>query len=238
MVMRSREEARRRRLVGQTGLDKALARPETAIQKARRPRVGVLREIGGALLTVARGEAKIPLPGVGMLGPGRALQLRSIGRQQLGRIPLPAKIVGGAVGATALAEVLTGEAPIPLARQLILRAGQGVGKRMRGAQPSKRRPSMARKGALAVGQELPPAHVVVRTWQTFPGGPVFARLADGHIAVQKKDGTIKHFRPYRPVCIPRKFDAKALRRVATALKRQRKAATAIMKLTGGFPKGR
>ena len=91
---------------------------------------------------------------------------------------------------------------------------------------------------LVVGQELPPSHLVVRTWQTFPGGPVFARLADGHIAVQKKDGTIKHFRPYRPVVIPRKWNARSMSRVATALKRQRKTATKIMKMTGGMPKGR
>jgi len=91
---------------------------------------------------------------------------------------------------------------------------------------------------LAVGQELPPSHQVVRTWQTFPGGPMFARLADGHIAVTKKDGTIKHYRPYRPVVIPKKWDARSMRRVATALKRQRKTATKIMQLTGGMPKGR
>lgn len=97
---------------------------------------------------------------------------------------------------------------------------------------------MARRGNLSVGQELPPSHVVVRTWQTFPGGPVFARLADGHIAVQKKDGTIKHFRPYRPVVIPRKWNARSMSRVATALKRQRKTATKIMQITGGMPKSR
>ena len=94
---------------------------------------------------------------------------------------------------------------------------------------------MPRRGGLAVGQQLPPSHQVVRTWQTFPGGPVFARLADGHIAVQKKDGTIKHFRPYRPVVIPRKWNARSMSRVATALKRQRKTAVKIMKITGGMP---
>ena len=71
------------------------------------------------------------------------------------------------------------------------------------------------------------------------GAPMrFARLADGHIAVKKKDGTIKHFRPYRPVVIPKTWNARSMSRVATALKRQRKTATKIMKLTGGMPKGR
>jgi len=98
---------------------------------------------------------------------------------------------------------------------------------------------MAGRGSqLAVGSEIPPAHQVVKTWQTFPGGPVFAKLADGHIAVQKKDGTIKHFRPYRPVCIPRKWNARSMSRVATALKRQRKTATKILQITGGIPRGR
>ena len=79
-------------------------------------------------------------------------------------------------------------------------------------------------------------HVAVNQWQTFPGGPVFTRFADGHIEVQKKDGTIKHFRPYRPVVIPRKWNARSMSRVATALKRQRKIATKILQLTGGVPK--
>lgn len=101
-----------------------------------------------------------------------------------------------------------------------------------------RRQQVARGGGLSVGGEIPPSHQVVRTWQTFPGGPIFARLADGHIAVQKKDGTIKHFRPYRPVVIPRRWNARSMSRVATALKRQRKTATKIMQITGGMPKGR
>jgi len=105
-------------------------------------------------------------------------------------------------------------------------------------QQQRRPAQMARNQALQVGQALPPSHNVVRTWQTFPGGPVFARLADGHIAVQKKDGTIKHFRPYRPVVIPKKWSASSMRRVATALKRQRKTATKIMQITGGMPKSR
>lgn len=170
-----------------------------------------------------------------VLGAGRGAQAVAVGRQQLARIPLPAKVAGGVVGVTALTEAFTGQSPIPLARDVILRAGEGIG-RSRAPEAPERRAKMPRGTRLAVGQELPPSHVVVKTWQTFPGGPVFARLADGHIAVQKKDGTIKHFRPYRPVCIPRKFDPRALRRVATALKRQRKAATAILKLTGGVPK--
>jgi len=199
----------------------------------------LVKQIGSALFKTAKGEAPFPIPGFG--GTGRALQIRAIGRQQLARVPLPAKVIGGAVGITAATEALTGQSPIPFVRGRIL-----------GQIPFKK-PSIPFKPdfpggftgghkkmprGLAVGQELPPSHQVVRVWQTFPGGPVFARLADGHIAVQKKDGTIKHFRPYRPVVIPRKWNARSMSRVATALKRQRKTATKIMQITGGMPKGR
>jgi len=204
-------------------------------QPARSRSQSVLSEIAGGLFKTAKGEATFPIPGVGMTG--RAMQVRAIGRQQLARVPLAAKVVGGAVGVTALTEALTGQAPIPLARQGLMGLGRGLGQQIRSQQP-RRRPQMPRGGALQVGQELPPSHVIVRTWQTFPGGPVFARLADGHIAVRKKDGTIKHFRPYRPVVIPRRWNARSMSRVATALKRQRKTATKIMKMTGGMPKGR
>lgn len=195
-----------------------------------RPTGGVLKQIGSALLKTAKGEAPFPIPGVG--GTGRAMQIRAITRQQLARVPLPAKVIGGVAGASVLTEAITGETPIGLARQGVF----GIGRNLAGGRAPQRSPRMA--GRLAVGQELPPSHQVVRVWQTFPGGPVFARLADGHIAVQKKDGTIKHFRPYRPVVIPRKWNARSMSRVATALKRQRKTASKIMQITGGMPKGR
>jgi len=72
---------------------------------------------------------------------------------------------------------------------------------------------------------------VVYEWDT--GTAKFARLANGKIAVQRKDGTVKVYRPYRPVVIPKKWNASSMRRVATALKRQRKTADAIVRLTGG-----
>jgi len=192
----------------------------------------LLAEIAGGLFKTAKGEATFPIPGVGMAG--RALQVRAIGRQQLARVPLPVKILGGAVGATALTEAVTGQSPIPLARDLLFGAGERAGRALQGRRGAQKMGN----GRLAVGQELPPSHLVVRVWQTFPGGPRFARMADGHIAVEKKDGTIKHFRPYRPVVIPRRWNARSMSRVATALKRQRKTATKIMQITGGMPKGR
>lgn len=246
MTMRGREIARRRRQVGEAGLQKALARPSSGRFRDVKSLVPSRQTLSIAKAlsvkpTISRGVVTSPGKAIAVrllgrvIGGSRAAQFQAIARQQLARVPLAAKVAGGAVGATALSEALTGQSPIPLGRELLLRTGKGFGKRTGSpGQVATRRESMPRQ--LAVGEELPPAHVVVRTWQTFPGGPVFARLADGHIAVRKKDGTIKHYRPYRPVCIPKKFDAKAMRRVATALKRQRKAATAVMKLTGGMPK--
>jgi len=204
-------------------------RSRTLTQAFRqRPQRGVIGEILGGLLETAKGKAPFPIPGFG--GTGRAMQLRAITRQQIARVPLPVKVVGGAVGITAATEAITGQSPIPFIRGQLLKQTLG-----RGSAPRPARRQQMPRGQLVVGGQLPPSHQVVRTWQTFPGGPVFARLADGHIAVQKKDGTIKHFRPYRPVVIPRKWNARSMSRVATALKRQRKTATKILKITGGVP---
>ena len=202
-----------------------------AFQPRKGSRSSTISQIASGLFGVAKGEANFPLPGVGMAG--RGMQVRAIGRQQLARVPFAVKATAAAGAGVAVArafEIGTGISPE--------RAIHDVARRgfdLRGRLPGRR--SMPGR-SLAVGSELPPSHVVVRTWQTFPGGPVFARLADGHIAVQKKDGTIKHFRPYRPVVIPRKWNARSMSRVATALKRQRKTATKIMQITGGMPKGR
>ena len=198
---------------------------------------GTLRQIASGLWETAQGKGPLGfmVGGTGKAMAGRGMQLRAIGRQQLARVPGPAKVVGVAgagAGAAAAIEVISGRSPARIAHDV----GRGLfsGGMGQGTQP--RRQQVARRGGLSVGEVLPPSHQVVRTWQTFPGGPVFARLADGHIAVQKKDGTIKHFRPYRPVVIPRKWNARSMQRVATALKRQRKVATKILQITGGVPK--
>ena len=52
-----------------------------------------------------------------------------------------------------------------------------------------------------VGGSLPSKDTVVKVWTT--GTANFARLLDGRIAVQKKDGTIKTYRPQKHIVIPR-----------------------------------
>lgn len=231
MVTDERSFRRAQRDIRQVGLKKArqVTRADTvrirSKQRAKK-RPSTFRQIVTGLIQVARGEATFPLPGVGMAG--RGMQVQSIGRQTLARVPLPAKIVASAAAGTGVAaavEFTTGRSPARILHDVA-----------RAPFTGQRREPMARAGPLQVGGVLPPAHQVVRTWQTFPGGPIFARMADGHIVVQKKDGTLKHFRPYRPVVIPRKWNARSMSRVATALKRQRKTATKILQITGGVPK--
>jgi hypothetical protein len=74
----------------------------------------------------------------------------------------------------------------------------------------------------------------VKSWVA--GGRPFSLLADGRISVVKKNGVVKTYRPYRPVSIPRKWNARSMGRVATALKRQRKTAQKVIQMTGGSGK--
>jgi len=181
---------------------------------------GISRLVPGSKARVARLESQLGFPGA---AAPTALALRGgAPLARVGALARPAAKIAAVGGTFAVGE------------EVVKRALTGAFGR---PQLPQRRPQMPGRG-LVVGQELPPSHIVVRVWQTFVGGPKFARMADGHIAVQKKDGTIKHFRPYRPVVIPRKWNARSMSRVATALKRQRKTATKIMQITGGMPKGR
>jgi len=190
------------------------------VRAALRKIPGVSRLVPGSPARIARGEAGLGFaPGTAFATtsqvPGRAAALARRGAQ-----------IGAVGGAFAVGE--------EVAKRVIGRSIFDTGQRP--AAP--RRQQMAGGRGLAVGQQIPPSHQIVNSWQTFPGGPVFYRLADGHIAVQKKNGVWRHFRPYRPVVIPRKWNSRAMSRVATALKRQRKTATKIMQITGGMPKGR
>ena len=71
----------------------------------------------------------------------------------------------------------------------------------------------------------------VGSWST--GTATFHRLANGKIGTVKRNGVWKEWRPYRPVVVPKKWDARAMRRVASALDRQQDTAIKIVKLAGG-----
>ena len=162
----------------------------------------------------------------------RTSQVRAIARQTAARPAVRLAAAGGAVVAAERAiEATTGRSPA----RMIFDLTQGSrGRDIFDAPRSPSKPMQRRSPMPPQGQSM--QHVLVNQWQTFPGGPVFSRFADGHIEVTKKNGTVRHYRPYRPVVIPKKWDARAMRRVATALKRQRKTATKILQLTGGVPK--
>jgi len=162
----------------------------------------------------------------------RTPQVQAIARQTAARPAVRFAAAGGAVVAAERAiEATTGRSPARMIFDLTQGRGRDIfdtGPRTPSPPPMKRSSVMPPNGSMQ--------HVLVNQWQTFPGGPVFSRFADGHIEVTRKNGTVKHYRPYRPVVIPKKWDARAMRRVATALKRQRKTATKILQLTGGVPK--
>ena len=52
------------------------------------------------------------------------------------------------------------------------------------------------------------------TKQWVANGTLFQRNEDGTISVQRKDGTVKTYRPYKPIVFGKKTDAKKLARVA------------------------
>ena len=70
---------------------------------------------------------------------------------------------------------------------------------------------------------------VVKSWQTFPGGPVFTQFSNGKIAVRKKNGTLKVYRPARNIVISRNPRVRTLLRADSRLdslmSRLRKAVT-------------
>lgn len=196
-----------------------------ALLEKRRQRGSVVERFFSGVNTLAKQGV---LPGLGMAG--RGMQIQAIGRQQLARVPPIAKLgatIGAGLSGAFAYEAVTGRSPA----RTVFDAGRKIFSELGQSERSIRSQRSVR-----MPQQTNGAHYVVRTWQTFPGGPVFQRYSDGHIEVQKKDGTIKHFRPYRPVVIPRRWNARSMSRVATALKRQRKTATKILQITGGVPK--
>jgi len=86
-------------------------------------------------------------------------------------------------------------------------------------------------GGLELGGQAPPGNTIVKVWDT--GTARFARDASGMHYVLKKDGTIKRFRPPRPVCIPKKWDSRSMSRVMRRLESHRKAAIKLVQMLGG-----
>lgn len=154
-------------------------------------------EMGGPGLLVARAFRLLArLPGVrGRLERflGRAIPPLTV------KAPPLRRIISGAAG---LAAGAAGELAI---REVVRRARlENGGKAM---------PEVPRRALELAGEEgqlLDPAHTIIKAWDTAPGRgitgagefPVFVMLADGHIAVRRRDGRIKHYRPKKSIVIP------------------------------------
>lgn len=67
---------------------------------------------------------------------------------------------------------------------------------------------------------------VIKQWQTFPGGPVFTQFSNGKIAVRKKNGQLKVYRPARNIVVSRNP------RVRTLLRADSRLDNLISKLRG------
>jgi len=202
--------------------------------------LAVKRPIRAAVMTGGRGIAvRVAAAGARRVFGSRTPQVQAIIRQTTARPTVRVAAAGGAVVAAERAiEATTGRSPARMIFDMTRGSGQPLIPFKKPGIPFKPDFPGGFKGGhrKMPGQQLAVQHVAINQWQTFPGGPVFTRFADGHIEVQKKNGVIRHFRPYRPVVIPKRWNARSMSRVATALKRQRKTATKILQITGGVPK--
>lgn len=85
--------------------------------------------------------------------------------------------------------------------------------------------------SLTLGGTAPLGNTIVKVWDT--GTARFARDASGMHYVLKKDGTIKRFRPPRPVCIPKKWDSRSMSRVMRRLASHQNNAIKLVQMMGG-----
>ena len=166
----------------------------------------VLSGFGPGGLGVSIARAGVALAKVALRSPGtRGVAEKIAGRATtlkpfLGRGPTlgqAAGFVGGVIAAETI--IGAGEGIVDLAqRQLAGPVRTAGGKALQPMHPGTGK-SMAQLPG--VGGHLPAGTTIVKTWNT--GTAQFARLADGRIAVQKKDGTIKVYRPQKHIVIPR-----------------------------------
>lgn len=159
---------------------------------------GVGQAIGRA--GIGLGRLALRLPGTRQLAEtiaGRATTLRPF----FGRGPTLGQAAGFAGGVIAAETVLgAGERLLDLAARPFAGAGD-VTTAQRGLATMQHGTGRAIQTLPGVGGMLPPGTTIVKVWNT--GTAQFARLADGRIAVQKRDGTIKVYRPQKHIVIPR-----------------------------------
>ena len=158
---------------------------------------------GGVLKTAAIGAARLGLrlPGTRQVAEGLAGRATTL-RPFFGRGPTLGQAAAFAGGAIAGETIIgAGEKLLDIAARPFGGAGDVTTPPQRGIATM--HPSTGRAIATlpGVGGMLPPGTTIVKTWNT--GTAQFARLADGRMAVQRKDGTIKVYRPQKHIVIPR-----------------------------------
>ena len=153
---------------------------------------GLLGSIGTALARLA-----LRAPGTRQVITGLAGRATGIGALPGPGLGTIARVAGTAAVGAGLTEI---------GSQILERVGRPAITPAAGPAPSGGVPMHPGTGrGLArlpgVGGMLPPGTTIVKTWNT--GTAQFARLADGRIAVQRKDGSIKVYRPQKHIVIPR-----------------------------------
>jgi hypothetical protein len=117
-------------------------------------------------------------------------------------------------------------------REGLVKVGKSIGSSLAGGLMED---VFGRMGAVASGGAALPSSEEGISHQWTANGVTFSYLTNGMIEVVKRNGRIRRYRPYRPVTIPKKWNARAMGRVATALKRHREMALDIVRISGGIP---
>ena len=156
---------------------------------------GLGKAIGQAGVSLTRGLLRAP--GTRQAAERLAGRVTTI-KPLLGRGPTlgqAAAFTGGVIAAESL--IGAGEGILDLAQRQLA----GPVAQQRGIATMQHGTGRSMQTLPGVGGMLPPGTTIVKTWNT--GTAQFARLADGRIAVQRKDGTIKVYRPQKHIVIPR-----------------------------------
>ena len=156
---------------------------------------GAIRQAG-----VAIGRLLLRSPGTRQAAEkiaGRATTLKPFGRgPTLGQA---AAFTGGVIAAETILQA--GEKFLDYAAAPFQAAQVSIPSPQRGVATMQHGTGRSLQTLPGVGGMLPPGTTIVKTWHT--GTAAFARLADGRMAVQRKDGTIKVWRPQKHIVIPR-----------------------------------
>jgi hypothetical protein len=195
----------------------ALTLGAAAVKAVGRTPIGsrVIKKVTGRVIVPSRAGAIVQ--GTALLGSGLLLEDAASGliRSGASQLKQQLQLDQGLTATKALAPIT--QKPIVPARR-----HPEMGNGSRTGQPIQ---------LLPLGGQIPEPHQVVRQWDTAPGPgvtggglyPIFNLLADGHIWVQKLDGAVKHYRPYRPLVIGKNPSISKLARVERRIERAAKS---------------